>query len=545
MMKGAGARVLFVTLMFLSLEGRSQETVFALFRNDTKLADDYFAGGQFQHALELYLNTAKRGTASNENQLKIARCYFALRQYKNAIHWYNKHPEAPSSFILTDIYNYAEAQAGVKDYEKAIAGYKQYLDQKPDDGLVIKKVWQLQNAHFLFEDSIHYAVRPIHSNSGLGELCPALYEKGIVFMSNRRSVKIIDKIDAKANAPFYRLYYAERYQDTIAFTGSKYLPPVVFDKGSPSKYHEGPIRFFDRQKRAVYVSTSAEAKADGTRTLQLFFTERVGEKWKKNATAFPFNSLQYSVSDPAINEAGTVLYFSSDKKGGFGGKDIYRSELLNGKWTEPLNLGDHINTPYDEEFPYLHSGNVLYFSSNGHAGLGGLDLFKAPITPGGGFGEVTNLGYPLNTNFDEFGIVVDSLSTHGYITSNRKQGGLNDDIYEFDMDVQTYPLVLSGIVKFKQFSWSDSSELKPLAHARLHVIDNIRNVMVDEYTSDAEGHFSIHIPYFSKYKIKVVGADNEENVVSLEIPKHRKAEGKHEIVVVKDPFREEHTDILR
>lgn len=545
-MKGSATRTMITVVMLMCFhpEGMSQETVFGLFRNDTELADDYFAEGQFQHALELYLNAEKRDSAPSENLLKIARCYFALRQYKNAIHWYDKHLNGFSSFTLRDIFNYAEAQAGVKDYEKAIAGYKQYLDQKPDDGLVIKKVWQLQNAHFLFEDSIHYAVRPIHSDSGLGELCPTLYGKGIVFMSNRRSVKIIDKIDAKANAPFYKLYYAERYQDTITFTGSKYLPPVAFDKGSSSKYHEGPIRFFDKQQRAVYVSTSAKARADGTRTLQLFFAERIDGRWKK-ANAFPFNSVEHSISDPAINETGTVLYFTSDKKGGFGGKDIYRSELVNGKWADPLNLGDQINTPYDEEFPYLHSGNVLYFSSNGHAGLGGLDLFKAPITPGGGFGDVTNLGYPLNTNFDEFGIVVDSLSTHGYITSNRKQGGLNDDIYEFDMDVQTYPLVLSGIVKFKQFSWSDSSELKPLAHARLHVIDNIRNVMVDEYTSDAEGHFSINIPYFSKYKIKVVGADNEENVVSLEIPKHRKAEGKHEIVVVKDPFREEHTEILR
>jgi hypothetical protein len=222
-------------------------------------------------------------------------------------------------------------------------------------------------------------------------------------------------------------------------------------------------------------------------------------------------------------------------KGGFGGKDIYRSELVNNHWTKPVNLGDVINTPHDELYPYLNA-NALYFSSNGHPGLGGLDIFKAD---GGrdGFMEPQNLGYPLNTNFDDFGIVIEGSTNHGYFSSNRKNGGYNDDVYEFEMDLQTYPLEITGVMKFKEENWSDSVELKIMPHAKVFLIDNERNLTVYENTCDVDGNFSIVIPYYSKYKLRVVGQDNDENIVSLEIPKYKKEHGNHEIVVVKDLFK--------
>jgi hypothetical protein len=222
-------------------------------------------------------------------------------------------------------------------------------------------------------------------------------------------------------------------------------------------------------------------------------------------------------------------------KGGLGGKDLYKSELVNARWTKPVNLGENINTAFDEVFPYLHH-QTLYFSSDGHPGLGGLDIFKADQDKTG-FMEAQNVGYPLNTNHDDFGIVIDSTETHGYFTSNRKTGGYNDDIYEFDMDLQTYPLEITGVMKFKEHSWSDTLELVSMPNARIYVIDNDRNVTVQETISDERGNFSIVIPYHSKYKIRVVGEDKDENIVSLEIPKHRKANDRHEIVVVKDAFK--------
>jgi hypothetical protein len=194
-----------------------------------------------------------------------------------------------------------------------------------------------------------------------------------------------------------------------------------------------------------------------------------------------------------------------------------------------------VNTAQDEVFPYLHH-NTLYFSSNGHAGLGGLDLFKSEITADR-FDEPQNIGYPLNTNYDDFGITIDSLNTHGYFSSNRSRGGYNDDVYEFDMDLQTYPLEINGVMKFKEQDLTDSSELRITPHARIYLIDNIRDVIVHESSSDADGNFSMAVPYFSKYKIRVVTQEGDENIVSLEIPKHRKEDSRHEIVIVKDLFK--------
>lgn len=517
-----------------------QETIFGLLKRDEKLADEYMSHGRYADAVEIYSDLARNGNVGKEIKLRIAQCHYKMGSYRNAIYWYSQ-CEFDDSFI--DIFRFAESYTAVGDHQNAIDQYKKCLAIKPDDVLITRKIWQLQNAHYLFEDSIHYALRPVGFNTTAGEMCPVPYDKGVVFMSNRRRVKAVDKIDASSREPFYRLYYAPYYTDTITFNGYEYQEGKPFKLNIPSRFNAGPVRFYAGETKMVYVSNSSSPGNDGSSTLQLFFAERSGDEWRF-AGAFPCNSKQYSISDPAISEDGQTLYFSSDMPGGFGGKDIYRSNFINGRWTEPYNLGDHVNTLYDEVFPYWQNDNILYFSSNGHAGLGGLDIFKTIITDEG-VGEITNMGYPVNTHYDEFGIILDSLSTHGYITSNRGSHGTQDDIYEFDMDVQTYPLVLSGVISYKQYTWSDSTQLKPFANASLHVIDNLRNVTVYEERADAAGRFSLHIPYFSKYKIRVIGEDNEENIVSLEIPKHRKAEGKHQIVVVKDPFAEYNNQVVK
>lgn len=525
-----------VVLMFAGSAGECQETVFALLRKESKLADDYFEENSFPNALELYLNALKKNPESVELRLKVARCYYLLKDFRNATRWYQQGSEEKQSLPPQDMYFAGEAHASIGDYSRAIEWYKAYLMKQPDDHLVTKKVWQLSNVHFLYEDSLHYALRPIRSNTTHGELCAVPYGKGLVFLSNRKQVQIVEKIDGASNAGFYRLYYSAFHDDTISHSGLLiYDDPVLFNKDFNTRGHQGTAAFFNNEEKMVYVSSGKEANEAGRRTLRLYFARKEGGKWKSDGE-FPYNSIHHSLSDPSISDDGKILFFSSDMKGGLGGKDLYRSEYSNGKWSKPVNLGEPVNTIYDEVFPYLHNNHTLYFSSNGHAGLGGLDIFKTEIV-NNHFGEITNLGYPLNTCHDEFGIVMDSLSTFGYITSNRKHGGYNDDIYEFDIDLQTYPLVISGLVKFKDLSWTDSSAIKPLPNAKLSLIDNIRNVLVHESRSDASGKFSLQIPYYSKYRISVTGEDREENIVSLEIPRHRKADNQHELVVIKDPFK--------
>lgn len=522
--------LLIFTTIFVS--AKSQQTVFTLLKNDERLADQSMTEKNYQQALKLYKRAVKKGRSEKSIDLKMARCLYLLKAYPDAIAMYSKYGD---DLPPADLYNVAEAFCSTREYATAINYYKALLKQNPEDDLVMKKIWRLNNIQFLYEDSLHYAVLPITVNSESSDLCAVPFQDGIVFMSNRKQFQVVDLLDASSNKPFYSLYLATRIQDTTT-NGALVLGKVrPFSKEISSRLHTGPVSFYHKGKKMVFASTSRESNGRGERTSQLYFAEAIDGKWRRTVS-FPHNSLNHSISTPSITDDGRWLYFSSDMKGGFGGSDIYRCEYKDGQWGKPVNLGEQINTVHDEVFPYVHFNHTLYFSSNGQAGLGGLDIFKTEIQPTG-LGEVENAGYPINSQHDDFGISLDSVNSHGYFSSNRGKGGYHDDIYEFDMDLQVYPLEISGLIRYKEHNWVDSAELKLYANAKLAVIDNVRHVTVYESTADKDGNFTLMIPYFSKFKIRVTGGDNDENFVSLEIPKQRKASNKHDIVVVKDAFK--------
>jgi tetratricopeptide (TPR) repeat protein len=518
-------------LSFGQNNAKCQETIFGLFKKEIRLADENFHDQNYYSALVIYSGLYKKDSLSTLLPLKIGRCLYFLKEYNKAAAIYQKNG---SNLTDEDKFYYAESLAASGDYKQAIQAYHEILKKKEDQPLIMQKIWRLNNVQYLYEDSLHYAIRPVSLNTIDGELCPIPFQNGLIFISNRKEVQVVEKVDA-SNKPFYRTYFSAAVADTAKRGLLKYKRPVLFHKDFYSSLHAGPLAFYQSQTKLVFASTGDKSDEDGKKTLQLFFAEERNGHWEMSG-AFPYNSISYSITDPSINADGTVLYFSSDMKGGFGGKDIYRSRYENGQWTKPENLGETVNTLYDEVFPFIHLNKTLYFSSNGHPGLGGLDIFKSQLHEKD-FDEIQNAGYPINTKADEFGITIDSLSAHGYFSSNRKNGGFDDDLYEMDIDLQTYPLEISGLMTFKEFSWSKISGLKPFAHAKFYLIDNLRDVIVQEGTLDENGNFTWVIPYFSKYRIRVVGPENDEHVVSLEIPKQRHLHSKHEIVIVKDPFR--------
>lgn len=153
-----------------------------------------------------------------------------------------------------------------------------------------------------------------------------------------------------------------------------------------------------------------------------------------------------------------------------------------------------------------------------------------------GVGEIQNLGYPLNSSADDFAITLDAEGNHGFFSSNRNHGGLDDDIFEVEFNLQTYPLVLQGILKYKTNNGQDA-DLKILSGASVFVIDNVKKTVVSTTSSDGNGKFNIIIPYFSQYRMRVVENDGNETIVSLDLSKQRKEENIHEIVIVKETFK--------
>lgn len=529
--KNAYLPTILILLIIISFQAQSQQTLLSLLNENVEKADELFNNRLYPEALQIYLRLGKRNKASEDIYLKIGRTYYKTRGYRNAVRWYEKFV-AENSLSAEDSYYFAESLSGTGDYDKAISRYKSYLEENPEDELVQQKIWRLANIEDLYEDSIHFSMQCLPINSAYTELGAVSHNTGIVFTSNRKAVHSVQRVDASVNDSFYRLYFSQLTSDSTTKQVLEYNDPVQFAPELRPKFHQGLLTFYENGNKMAYTVTGIEPSiVDERRNMHLYFAEKENGHWK-TTEAFPYNSTEYSIGNPSLTKDGKILYFSSDMPGGYGGEDIYKSVFKDGRWTEPVNLGDRINTRGTESFPFIHAGHTLYFSSDGHAGLGGLDIFSVNIYEDN-LGEVENMSFPMNTHYDDLSIFLNDEGTKGYFSSNRENDAGNDDIYEFEINRQAYPLEITGVLKYRDFTLADSSQLNVLADAEISVIDVFRQQIVSTTVSNASGRFSVIIPYFSQYKIQVVESNGDQSTVSFNIPKFGRSEIEPEIVVVK------------
>lgn len=517
-----------------TLQALGQSSVFTAFVRASDEAQRNFFDHNYPRAVENYQSVLRKDPSNKDAILNLARSFYQLKQYRDAIQAYEQYvTKAKAQLPSKDLYDYAEALAREQKYGTALQSYRRLLEIDPGNHIVAQKIWRIDNIQYLFEDSTHYAVKALQINTRAGEMCPVSTVDGLLFVSNRAKNTMQNHTNEKLDMPYYDHYHIAWKTDTITGTKMPKGKVSTYSTGTHSRFNNGPIVLYNKQTQMVYVATSENTSETGDRTLGLYFSVRENNRWR-SSSAFTFNSLDYSIYDVTISEDGTTLFFASDMKGGYGGKDIYTSQFKDGQWTKPKNAGDIINTPHDEAFPSWHEGGVLFFSSDGHPGLGGLDIFKVPMTPNG-FGEPQNLGYPMNSSNDDFGISFD-LPTHGYFTSNRKHGAFDDDIYEFDMDLQTYPFTITGLIKVKDHNWTAESEIEAWPNVRFALIDSHTGRTVFDGTTGADGQFSLTIPYFSRYYIHIFDGEGKAHKASLELKKYRADTHVHEIVVVKDIY---------
>ncbi len=265
-------------------------------------------------------------------------------------------------------------------------------------------------------------------NSEALEYSPAFYEDGIVFISTRpvgRRYKIQDK---RINQNIMSIFWAKRSSEGLLQT------PVPFAEELLSSSHEGPVTF-DRTADNIFftrnnVKNGKGKKAkDGIVKMKIYTAQKVDGVWQ-NIEDLPFNDDESNTVHPAVSVEGDALYFSSDRPGGYGGMDIWVVYRRGGVWSDPENLGAQINSEEDEVFPFIHADGTLYFSSNGHAGHGGLDLFAAQNT-NGKWSTPVNMGIPFNSEKDDFGLIIDRDKRNGYFSSSRPGGLGGDDIFSF------------------------------------------------------------------------------------------------------------------
>ena len=262
-------------------------------------------------------------------------------------------------------------------------------------------------------------------NSDGMEFSPVLYQNGLVYVSRHRN----GPVDQKTGETFFELFYAEL--DPNGFP----LIPQDFSTELNSQVHEGPVSFNRRGDQIFFTRSNTQdgktrADSDGRIGLKIYTAQRGYFDWE-NIQELPFNDNEYTCMHPSLSPNGKKLFFTSNMPGGYGGYDLYFVERIGQAWSMPINLGPDINTAKNEVFPFIHESGVLFFTSDGHSGMGGLDLFMIDLS-GRKWGRVINLGEPFNSESDDLGIVLTPGGSRGYFTSNRVDGKGQDDIYFFE-----------------------------------------------------------------------------------------------------------------
>jgi len=415
---------LLLSILSLSTQGQ-HKNIFTEFQSDFKKANKQFNSLNYSVALSYYQKALVKDSTNDRVKLGIANCYRLLNDNKQAEVWYRKiqHVE---SFSPKDQLNYGQALLANGKYEESKKWFKLYKSNNSSDSLARRKIEGIANLHTYFEDSLNHPIQNVPFTTDHAEFSPVYYKDGLVFVSSRSENTFVKIKDSRTNISFYELYYSP-----IDNNGNTSGSTVKFEEFIEGKLHKGPVCFYNNDQGVIYTkNNSTKISSNKLNRLSLYYaTKNTSGKWS-DVHAMPFNGSNYSVSHPSVSPDGKKLFFASDMPGGFGGTDIYLSELNDDAWGEPVNLGPMINTSGNEVFPFIYKDSTLYFSSDGYGGIGGLDVYESNIVEGK-FTTVKNIGYPINSMYDDFGIIFDKNGKNGFFCSNRKNGGLDDDIYSF------------------------------------------------------------------------------------------------------------------
>jgi outer membrane protein OmpA-like peptidoglycan-associated protein len=443
-----------------------------------KRADKHFNDFSYQEAIELYEHAWKKDTANVHVVRQLAESYRKINYIEKAALWYEKLmglEDVEAKYYL----RYAKILEGLEQYEKAALYLKKYRSLHPDYSYNI----DLKSIQKLKSDSVHYQVSALSVNSDASDFGAAFYKDHLVFSSAKSLPSLIKRKYAWNEQNYLRLYVSSINEDGDVKSAE------LLSKKLGTNYHDGPVCFNTEGTEMFltrnYVSDSKKAKTEqeGVVSIKLYYSKLEKGSWTK-PKLMSLNMNGYSTGHPAISADGSKLYFISDRPGGAGGTDIYYSERKGNRWSKPVNLGKQINTEENEMFPFVSKDGTLYFASNGHPGLGGLDIFSGDLKNAA---QPINMGYPINTSKDDFGLII--KKGEGYFASNRLKGQSFDDLYRFSIVSRT----LSGTVY-------DAQTNKILGNTRVELTDREGNIIGEAQTGE-DGEFNFNLSDLKQYDL--------------------------------------------
>ncbi|WP_100611757.1 OmpA family protein [Confluentibacter lentus] len=456
-----------------------------------KKADNLFNKFSFYNAIEVYEDLINKNYNSDYNTRQLADCYAYLRNPETAvIHYKNvvEQPNVPVEYY----YKYSEALRGIKDYDESRVWMKKFKDA----GGVLNDDKLSKDADFItavFNAKQQYFFSEVKFNSKNSDFGAYERDGNVYFASSADEGVSTKHVYGWNNQPFLDVYVTVKNSDTIIHHKSKIKGKIN------SNYHDGPITISKDGKtmyfsRTNFIKNELKKDKNGISNLKIYKATFVEDSWE-NIEELSINSDDYSVGHPALSSDGSKLYFASDMPGGLGGTDIYYVDInTDGSLGTPKNLGNIVNTNKNEVFPFVNNEDVLFFSSDGHVGLGLLDIFGT-VSDNNNIVNVLNLGVPVNSNKDDFSFFMNDDGLTGYIASNRDGGVGDDDIYAYH---RLPELKVEGNI-------TDASTGKPIANATVTLLDANGNELA-KVVADENGHYDINIDRDADYFLKV---DNE------------------------------------
>jgi outer membrane protein OmpA-like peptidoglycan-associated protein/Tol biopolymer transport system component len=393
----------------------------------------------YEEAVGLFKQAISADRNFHEAYLLAGDVYFEMKEYRKAIEYFQGAVSLDPDFFPMVYFNMGNAWIALGEYENARDSYGR-LALHPGvtaryREVTVRKIMNCDFAINAIQNPVPFNPVDIGPaiNTADDEYWPTLTadEQTLIFTRQIKKNPAGRRLPGNLKEDFYISYRKDDEWSVARNIG----PPLnsELNEGAPSVTADGRLIFF-----------TACNREGGLGSCDIYFAERLGNKWGEPFNmGSPVNTSDWD-AQPSISPDGKTLYFSSSRRGGRGKMDIwYTRQDEGGKWGIPVNLGETINTEGNEMSPFIHLDNrTLYFSSDGHTGMGGYDLFVSRRDENGNWGEPENLGYPLNTHFDEIGLTVNARGDKGYFASDR-MGGEVKDIYTFDLHPDVRPLEVS------------------------------------------------------------------------------------------------------
>ncbi len=407
---------------------------------------------------------------------KTSQIAFAEGIYAKLISHGNKTPKIYFEFARTLMAN--------GKYPLAAEYFKKYLQIYPTDPVAKMLLGSCNSISERYRDTSLFVLKPIIKDEFVNTFSIIDYQNGAVFVADKE-VFSGRKTSAWTGNSYLDLYTMKRDVE------GNWLSPELLQGDINGRFHEGPATFSTDGNsvyftRSNYTKRKLQVNEENENNLKIFKATLIDGKWKK-LEEFPFNSDDYSIGHPSLSDDGKTLYFISDMPGGYGGTDIYKSTFENNTWSKPENLGPIINSKGNEMFPYIHIDNALYFSSDAHNSMGGLDVFITYFN-GKTWAQPENLNYPLNSVKDDFGFSLSHDDKTGFVTSSRTNG---DKMYTFDKLPPTFNFF--GIAREKGTQIPVEGVIVEVTNSKTGEIASIK--------SDVKGNFKLKLSPNAEYNL--------------------------------------------